>query len=181
MPVLICLRKKLWTRTSSTRDQVPTCPVFTRAKIKTPFWDKSKFFASQVKSIKIHGHLNVWKSPNVFVTSSGGLVAFSCYHLPGVWQQVLRMSHLAKETTVSRSGFQKSIHSHWHYQFVQPFAERLDPLSHVTFSKDKCLDRSFLSLIFNTFCFWILLVDFGFHGKNTDFSRSRIGNSWVKT
>ena len=34
MPVLICLRKKLWTRTYSTRDQVPTCPVFTRAKIK---------------------------------------------------------------------------------------------------------------------------------------------------
>ena len=26
--------KKLWTRTYSTRDQVPVCPVFTRAKIK---------------------------------------------------------------------------------------------------------------------------------------------------
>ena len=37
MPVLICLRKKLWTRTYSTRDQVPTCPVFTRAKIKSRF------------------------------------------------------------------------------------------------------------------------------------------------
>ena len=37
MPVLICLRKKLWTRTYSTRDQVPTCPVFTRVKIKSRF------------------------------------------------------------------------------------------------------------------------------------------------
>ena len=37
MPVLICLRKKLWTRTYSIRDQVPTCPVFTRAKIKSRF------------------------------------------------------------------------------------------------------------------------------------------------
>ena len=37
MPVLICLREKLWTRTYSRRDQVPTCPVFTRAKIKSRF------------------------------------------------------------------------------------------------------------------------------------------------
>ena len=37
MPVLICLRKKLWTRTYSIRDQVPTCPVFTHAKIKSRF------------------------------------------------------------------------------------------------------------------------------------------------
>ena len=37
MPVLICLREKLWTRTYFTRDQVPTCPVFTRAKIKSRF------------------------------------------------------------------------------------------------------------------------------------------------
>ena len=37
MPVLICLRKKLWTRTYSIRDQVPTCPVFTCAKIKSRF------------------------------------------------------------------------------------------------------------------------------------------------
>ena len=43
MPVLICLRKKLWTRTYSTRDQVPTCPVFTRAKIKPRFGIKVKF------------------------------------------------------------------------------------------------------------------------------------------
>ena len=28
---------KLWTRTYSTRDQVPTCPVFTRVKIKSRF------------------------------------------------------------------------------------------------------------------------------------------------
>ena len=34
MPGLICLREKLWTRTYSIGDQVPTCPVFTRAKIK---------------------------------------------------------------------------------------------------------------------------------------------------
>ena len=37
MPVLICLREKLWTRTYSIRDQVPTCPVFTRAEIKFRF------------------------------------------------------------------------------------------------------------------------------------------------
>ena len=43
MPVLICLRKKLWTRTYSTRDQVPTCPVFTHAKIKPCFGIKVKF------------------------------------------------------------------------------------------------------------------------------------------
>ena len=34
MPVLICLRKELWTGLISVGDQVPTCPVFTRAKIK---------------------------------------------------------------------------------------------------------------------------------------------------
>ena len=34
----LCARgKKLWTRTYSARDQVPTCPVFTRAKIKSRF------------------------------------------------------------------------------------------------------------------------------------------------
>ena len=43
MPVLICLREKLWTRTYYIGDQVPTCPVFTRAKIKVPFWDFSQF------------------------------------------------------------------------------------------------------------------------------------------
>ena len=43
MPVLICLRKKLWTRTYSIRDQVPTCPVFTRAKIKPRSGIKVKF------------------------------------------------------------------------------------------------------------------------------------------
>ena len=37
MPGLICLREKLWTRTYSIGDQVPTCPVFTRAKIKSRF------------------------------------------------------------------------------------------------------------------------------------------------
>ena len=37
MPVLICLRQKLWTRTYSIGDQVPTCPVFTRAKIRSRF------------------------------------------------------------------------------------------------------------------------------------------------
>ena len=42
MPVLICLREKLWTRTYI-GDQVPTCPVFTRAKNKVPFWDFSQF------------------------------------------------------------------------------------------------------------------------------------------
>ena len=35
MPVLICLRKELWTGLISVGDQVPTCPVFTRAKIKS--------------------------------------------------------------------------------------------------------------------------------------------------
>ena len=43
MPVLICLREKLWTRTCYIGDQVPTCSVFTRAKIKVPFWDFSQF------------------------------------------------------------------------------------------------------------------------------------------
>ena len=34
----LCAREKnLWTRTYSTRDQVPTCPVFTLAKIKSRF------------------------------------------------------------------------------------------------------------------------------------------------
>ena len=35
MPVLICLRKELWTGLISVGDQVATCPVFTRAKIKS--------------------------------------------------------------------------------------------------------------------------------------------------
>ena len=43
MPVLICLRERLWTRTYSIRDQVPTCPVFTRAKIKPRSGIKVKF------------------------------------------------------------------------------------------------------------------------------------------
>ena len=37
MPVLICLREKVWTRTYYIGEQVPTCPVFTRAKIKSRF------------------------------------------------------------------------------------------------------------------------------------------------
>ena len=43
IPHIICQflyareKKKLWTRTYSTRDQVPVCPVFTRAKIKSRF------------------------------------------------------------------------------------------------------------------------------------------------
>ena len=37
MPGLICSREKLWTRTYSIGDQVPTCPVFTHAKIKSRF------------------------------------------------------------------------------------------------------------------------------------------------
>ena len=43
MPVLICLREKLWTRTYYIGDQVPTCPVLTRVKIKVLFWDFSQF------------------------------------------------------------------------------------------------------------------------------------------
>ena len=43
MPVLICLRERLWTRTYSIRDQVPTCRVFTRAKIKPRSGIKVKF------------------------------------------------------------------------------------------------------------------------------------------
>ena len=43
MPVLICLRKELWTGLISVGDQVPTCPVFTRAKNKVPFWDFRQF------------------------------------------------------------------------------------------------------------------------------------------
>ena len=37
MPVLTCLREKLWTGLISVGDQVPTRPVFTRAKIKSRF------------------------------------------------------------------------------------------------------------------------------------------------
>ena len=37
MPVLIWLREELWTGLISVGDQVPTCPVFTRAKIKSRF------------------------------------------------------------------------------------------------------------------------------------------------
>ena len=42
IPHIICQflcarKKKLWTRTYSTWDQVPTCPVFTRVKIKSRF------------------------------------------------------------------------------------------------------------------------------------------------
>ena len=42
IPHIICQflyawEKKLWTRTYSVRDQVPSCPVFTRAKIKSRF------------------------------------------------------------------------------------------------------------------------------------------------
>ena len=48
MPCLICLREKLWTRTYHIGDQVPTCPVFTRAKIKVPFWDFSQFAVTPV-------------------------------------------------------------------------------------------------------------------------------------
>ena len=48
IPHIICQflyawgKKKLWTRTYSTRDQVPVCPVFTREN-KIPFWDFKEF------------------------------------------------------------------------------------------------------------------------------------------
>ena len=43
--------KGLWTRTYSTRDQVPVCPVFTRAKNQVPFWDFSKFAVTVTKVV----------------------------------------------------------------------------------------------------------------------------------
>ena len=48
MPVPICPRKKLWTRTYSTRDQVPTCPIFTRAKIKSRYGTLKNFRVTPV-------------------------------------------------------------------------------------------------------------------------------------
>ena len=43
MPVPICSEKGLWIRTYSTRNQVPDCPVFTRAKNKFPSWGFNNF------------------------------------------------------------------------------------------------------------------------------------------
>ena len=58
-------KKKIWTRTYSTRDQVPTCPVFTRAKIKPRFGIKVKFSRhnidfSETPSIHTHTHTHIW-------------------------------------------------------------------------------------------------------------------------
>ena len=49
MPVLICLRKELWTGLISVGDQVPTCPVFTRAKIKSHFGILVQFAVTDLK------------------------------------------------------------------------------------------------------------------------------------
>ena len=54
---------KLWTRTYSTRDQVPVCPVFTRAKIKVPFWDFKEFAVTLLKR-RPSGHLRL-RSPTL--------------------------------------------------------------------------------------------------------------------
>ena len=51
MPVLICQREKLWTRTYSIGDQVPTCPVFTCAKIKSRFGIFSQYMVFLMQNI----------------------------------------------------------------------------------------------------------------------------------
>ena len=61
MPVLICLRKKLWTRTYSTRDQVPTCPVFTRAKIKSRYGIKVNFCVTVCLRMYQHACLHIYR------------------------------------------------------------------------------------------------------------------------
>ena len=55
-PFLYAWEKKLWTRTYSTRDQVPTCPIFTRAKIKPRSGIKVKFsrHSSKIYLMKIY-------------------------------------------------------------------------------------------------------------------------------
>ena len=42
--------KGLWTRTYSTRDQVPDRPVFTRGKNKFPSWDFDNFAITKVSA-----------------------------------------------------------------------------------------------------------------------------------
>ena len=59
MPVLICLREKLWTRIYSIGDQVPTCPVFTRAKIKSRFGDFSQFAVTLVNNCVYSSHTDI--------------------------------------------------------------------------------------------------------------------------
>ena len=59
MPGLICLREKLWTRTYSIGDQVPTCPVFTRAKIKSRFGILVNL-PSQYLNIQIFVHIYIY-------------------------------------------------------------------------------------------------------------------------
>ena len=67
MPVLIWLREELWTGLISVGDQVPTCPVFTRAKIKSRFGIIDKFRVTQCcqkkGSSKVCGWIcSVWPS-----------------------------------------------------------------------------------------------------------------------
>ena len=88
MPVLICLREKLWTRTYSTRDQVPTFPVFTRAKIKPHFGDKSKFFAS-------HKHC--------FFSCPAGLQSFIKSTDNNHWPPTLLTQHWLKSSMLKAS------------------------------------------------------------------------------
>ena len=60
MPVLICLRKELWTGLISVGDQVPTCPVFTRAKIKSRLGILVNFpvTLSTIKQIIVTWHID---------------------------------------------------------------------------------------------------------------------------
>ena len=74
MPVLICPRKKIWTRSYSTRDQVPVCPVFTRAKIKSRFGILKNFPSQYIFNIYDEGHWHAhtrrlsWGLPEVVET-----------------------------------------------------------------------------------------------------------------
>ena len=77
MPVLIFLREKLWTRTYSIGDQVPTCPVFTRAKIKSRFGIlvnlPSQYTVSMSKAVLFQAILFSISTP------------FRCCHSVSVW------------------------------------------------------------------------------------------------
>ena len=88
MPVLICLREKLWTRTYYIGDQVPTCPVFTRAKIKVPFWDFSQFRVAVGFDFCLYLH-----SQRIRWTSFSRTYPALCIYQWSVWSN---FSHLCK-------------------------------------------------------------------------------------
>ena len=77
MPVLICLRKELWTGLISVGDQVPTCPVFTRAKIKSRLGILVQFAVTQLKISHLFEH-------SLFYLTYR-LDPIKCYHSRSEW------------------------------------------------------------------------------------------------